>query len=104
MANRHALGQEARPACDGGFVRSASYIGRSNTMSYGNSPEREQIIQRALTARTPSEIEAAGQALRQWIQEHPDDLNAEDALEPLAMLRRGIAADAEKETPVRIAS
>lgn len=72
-------------------------------MNYKNSPEREKIIAHALTAQTLPEIEAAAQALRQWIQQHPDDLNAEDALEPLAMLRRGLQSEAEK-SPVAKAS
>jgi hypothetical protein len=54
--------------------------------------ERERIIVQALNAETLSEIEVAGQALRQWIQEHPDDLSAEDALEPLALRRQGLLA------------
>lgn len=48
-------------------------------MNYKNSPEREKIIAHALTAQTLPEIEAAAQALRQWIQQHSDDLNMETA-------------------------
>lgn len=61
-------------------------------MSYENNSEREQVITQALTARTLPEIDAAAKVLPQWIQEHPDDLNAEDALEPLAILRKGLQA------------
>lgn len=68
-------------------------------MNIENNPEREQIIQRALTAQTLLEIDAAAQALRHWIQEHPEDLNAEDALEPLVMLRRGLQAKIVAATP-----
>lgn len=72
-------------------------------MNYANNKERKRIITQALNARTLPEIEVAVQALRQWVQEHPDDLSAEDALEPLAMLRRGLQSEAE-ESPVAKAS
>lgn len=69
-------------------------------MNYENDLEREQIIDHALRARTLPEIETAAQALRQWRQQHPDDLNAEDALEPLAMLRTGLQSEVNKGVTV----
>ncbi len=62
-------------------------------MNYENNLERTRIINSALAAHTLPEIVEAAQALRHWIQQHPDDLNAEDALEPLAMLRKGFEAE-----------
>lgn len=73
-------------------------------MNYENNPEREYIIDRALSARALPEIQAAAQALRQWIQTHPDDLSAEDALEPLAMLRRGLEAEQKTAIPAGTAA
>jgi hypothetical protein len=64
-------------------------------MNYENDVERERVIGQALTARTLPEINVAAQELRLWLKEHPDDLNAEDALEPLAMLRQGMQAEME---------
>lgn len=52
--------------------------------------EREQMIDQALNAQTLIEIEAAAKCLQQWLQDHPDDLSAEDALEPLAVRRRAL--------------
>ncbi len=75
-------------------------VERCHPMNYANNSEREQIIDRALTARTLPEIKAAAQDLRQWLQDHPDDWSAEDALEPLAMLRRGL--EAEQKTAVAV--
>jgi len=64
-------------------------------MSYANNAEREHIIVQALNAQTLAKIEVAAQALRQWIQDHPDDLSAEAALEPLALRRIGISDDSD---------
>jgi hypothetical protein len=64
--------------------------------------ERERIIARALSANTLSEIEQAAQALRVWIEAHPDDLSAEDALEPLALRRQGLLAQEAKTSIVTV--
>ena len=72
-------------------------------MNYADCEERERIIAQALNARTLPEIEKAAQALRNWIQEHPEDLSAEDALEPLALRRQGLSAQDELRTPMTTA-
>jgi hypothetical protein len=66
-------------------------------MSYENHPERERIIHQMMAARTLPQAEAAAAVLRPWIQDHPDDLNADDAPEPLAILRQGFQAEAARE-------
>lgn len=65
--------------------------------------ERECIIIQALTAKSLQEIESAAQNLRDWILMHPEDLNAEDALEPLA-LRRGALLSSSMQSEQLIAS
>ena len=70
------------------------------SMNYGNDMEREQIVSRAMAARTLPEIEAAAQAIQEWMRAHPNDLNIEDALEPLAMLWEGLQTEVEKCPPV----
>ena len=65
-------------------------------MSNLNTEKREYIIKQALSAKTLPDIEVAVQALREWIEQHPEDLSAEDALEPLAVRRNGILAQEGK--------
>jgi hypothetical protein len=73
-------------------------------MSFAENQQREEIVVQALNARTLPEIEAASQAVRQWMQNHPEDLSIEDVLEPLALRRLGLQAHAEQDNTVAKAS
>jgi hypothetical protein len=66
------------------------------TVSYITAEESECVIDQALSTKTLDEIEHVAQALREWIKQHPDDLSAEDALEPLAIRRNGILSQRGK--------
>ena len=62
-------------------------------MNYLDDPLRERIIEKALNAYTPAEIEEAIALLREWLEKYPEDWGIRDAFEPLSAL-----LDAQKET------
>ena len=55
-------------------------------MNYLEDPRREALLDQVLGARSLAEIAAARQALRRWVQEHPDDLGIVDGFEALATM------------------
>ncbi len=73
-------------------------------MSEQNRAEREQILSRALTARTLPEIEAGIQTVQEWLRSHPDDVGVEDVLEPLTMLWEGLQTEAQERGFVAVLS
>ncbi len=66
--------------------------------------EREQILSCALRARTLPEIEAGIQAVQEWLRSHPDDVGAEDILEPLTMLWEGLQTETSERDCVPVSS
>ena len=52
-----------------------------------DDPKRERLIRQVLGARTLPAIAEASQALRQWMQERPDDQGMRDGFEALAMMQ-----------------
>lgn len=72
-------------------------------MNYSNHPEREEILNHALRARTFAEIAAANLEMDQWVSEHPDDLGIRDAYEALDNMQE-IAEyqEAERKRELRV--
>lgn len=52
-----------------------------------DDPKRQRLIRQVLGARTLPAIAEASQALRQWMQERPDDQGMRDGFEALAMMQ-----------------
>jgi hypothetical protein len=54
-------------------------------------------MEQVLDATTLSEIEAARQALRDWIRAHPEDEDLSDSFEQLSLLEGAARAAAERQ-------
>ena len=66
------------------------------SVDYANDAAREQVIDQVLSATTLAEIHQARLILRQWKQDHPEDLGVGDGFEQLYMMEdaaRIIAAE-----------
>ena len=59
-------------------------------------PEREALIQSALSARTPEEIERALEQLNQWRVAHPDDEAIRDTYAPLTLRQTLLTASPQE--------
>lgn len=47
--------------------------------------QRQDLVAFVLTARTPEQTAQAVQVLNEWLRQHPEDHNLEDAYEVLAL-------------------
>lgn len=56
-------------------------------MNRADDPVRNRVIRQALSARELPDVLAATEALRQWMQEHPDDQGMRDGFEQLSLLQ-----------------
>ena len=65
-------------------------------MDFAGNPEREQILDRVLDARTLTEIADATQELREWVRQNPADTGIREAFEGLSLMR-DIAEEQEAE-------
>jgi hypothetical protein len=66
---------------------------------------RERLLDQVFEARTPGEIGAARQALREWLRLHPDEPGMADAFEVLshrADMASEQVASAEVEQPAAV--
>lgn len=63
---------------------------------YLHLPEREQIVNQVLDARTLAEIDAAACALREWLNRYPEDTGIREGFEGLSLMR-DIAEEQEAE-------
>ena len=52
--------------------------------------ERERLIEKMLSARTPEEIEAVRKEVQAWLEKHPGDLAVLSAGEGLLMLEEAL--------------
>ena len=55
-------------------------------MDFAGNPEREQILDRVLDARTLTEIADATQELREWVRQNPADTGIREAFEGLSLM------------------
>ena len=56
-------------------------------MNRADDPVRQRLIHQVLGARTLPTIAEASRALKQWMQDHPDDQGMRDGFEALAMMQ-----------------
>ena len=59
-------------------------------MNHSEDSVREEIIGRALSARTLQQIEAATLELNAWVEAHPDDIGIRWAFEQMALVESAI--------------
>jgi hypothetical protein len=63
-------------------------------------PERQQLLDLVLDARTLAEIDEATRQLREWLCLHPDDVGMREGFEGLSLMR-DIAVEKEAERAIK---